>query len=144
MSKELVLSSLVATLALALAGSCTIGGSAQAKSEKYTKTEVQSPMKIVFVRTGGYPYGKWGCKIDTEKLPEPESRKLHALIEGSGILSVGKKTLIDSTPRNDYLYKLSITTGAGSHLLTIDEVNLPVCYGALIEYLETHSISLCK
>ncbi|GEM_PF-3467585 len=117
-------------------------GPALAGDQRPRLTEEQAPMDIKFVRTGGYPYAKRGCRIDTRGLPESESRRLHYLIETSGLLGVDKQQIFNQSFKHDYIYDFTVKTAAGTHKLSIDEASMPVSFGPLVDYLEKRSFDL--
>lgn len=93
------------------------------------------PMRVEFERTGGLAGMTVTASLNTDSLPEEESRRVCQLVEDAGFFDL-PDTLRDSAPRPDgFDYEITIAAGDRSHTVVTRDGSAPSTLVPLLDWL---------
>jgi len=97
-------------------------------------------LKIVFRESGGFAPVFRGCELDTDALPAREAAQVQALVEASGLVTLGDRRV--ESARDVRLYAFRFETETGAHEVTLDQLSVPPSARPLLDLLRARSRDL--
>jgi hypothetical protein len=92
-------------------------------------------MRIEFERTGGFAGLRAATTVDTDTLPAAEADALRALVSAAGVFELPATLRASAPVRDQFAYKLTVTDGARTHTVRMDESAVPASARPLIDWL---------
>lgn len=96
------------------------------------------PIRVGFVRSGGFGGLRLATELDADELTEAEVALLRTLLSGGGD---GRAGTAPAAPRgaDRFRYDLTIHAGEGSRTLSLSEADLTPELRPLVDRLEAHA-----
>ncbi|SIO35756.1 hypothetical protein SAMN05444166_4061 [Singulisphaera sp. GP187] len=92
-------------------------------------------MRVTYERVGGQlPFMKKTNSIDTETMPDSESREFLELAARSGILGMEDRRVAPSAARDQFTYILTVEDGGKSRRVEVSDTDMPASIRPLIDY----------